>query len=65
MGGVISGSITYATMGPMGKKLANALSDGLILTEEDLLDEYSVMKEKFPEIIDIDFEVVILEEDNL
>lgn len=55
LGGVVSGSITFATMGPMGKKLAMTLSESLELTEEDIMEEYKVMKEKFPEIIDVDF----------
>ncbi|HLQ82563.1 MAG TPA: bacteriochlorophyll 4-vinyl reductase [Pseudogracilibacillus sp.] len=63
LGGVVSGSITYVTMGPMGKKLADALSDSLTLNKEDIMDEYKVMKDNFPDIIDVDFEEIILEED--
>lgn len=50
-------------MGPMGKKLADALSDSLNLNQEDIMDEYKVMKDNFPDIIDVDFEEIILEED--
>lgn len=64
LGGVVSGSITYATMGPMGKKLAGALSDSLTLTKDDIVNEYKVMKDNFPDILDVDFEVVNFEEEN-
>lgn len=55
LGGIVSGSITYATMRPMGKKLQVALSDALVITEDNLKKEYSKMKIEFPDIIDINF----------
>lgn len=58
LGGVVSGSITYATMKTMGNRLAKTLSDSLTLSMDDVMDEYRVMKDSFPDIIDIDFEEV-------
>ncbi|GAA0615618.1 EcsC family protein [Virgibacillus siamensis] len=58
LGGVVSGSVTYATMKPMGKRLASVLSSSLDITKNELYNEYMDMKEEFPEIIDIDFEEV-------
>lgn len=58
IGGIVSGTITYATMRPMGKKLAAALSESLELTRDDVIFEYGEMKRNFPDIIDIDFEEI-------
>ncbi|WP_061808769.1 hypothetical protein [Rossellomorea vietnamensis] len=62
VGGVISGSLTYTTMRPMGKRLAVTLSETLVMTEEEVKKEYYEMRKEFPEIIDIDFEEVEDEE---
>lgn len=58
LGGIVSGTITYATMRPMGKKLAATLSESLELTRDDVIFEYGEMKKNFPDIVDIDFEEI-------
>lgn len=58
VGGFVSGTITYTTMKPMGKRLSTALSESLSLSEEDIIKEYRNMKTEFPDIIDIDFEEI-------
>lgn len=58
LGGAVSGSITYGTMYPMGKKFRIALAKSLTYTKEDIISEYSNLKNEFPEIIDIDFEEI-------
>ncbi|SDM57127.1 bacteriochlorophyll 4-vinyl reductase [Sediminibacillus halophilus] len=64
LGGMVSGSITYASMKPMGRRLAKVLSDTLTLSKEDLFEEYKDLKENFPEIIDIDVEDISENEDD-
>ncbi|WP_449540458.1 bacteriochlorophyll 4-vinyl reductase [Ferdinandcohnia sp. Marseille-Q9671] len=63
VGGFVSGTITYSTMKPMGKRLSTALSESLDLSNEDIIKEYRNMKTEFPDIIDIDFEEIIDEEE--
>lgn len=58
VGGVISGSITYTTMRPMGKRLAVTLSETLVMTEEEVKEEFYELRKEFPEIIDVEFEEV-------
>lgn len=56
VGGVISGTITFTVMRPMGKRLAKTLSESLTLTSEDLIEEYKRIKKQFPEVGDMEFE---------
>lgn len=58
LGGIVSGSITFASMSKMGNKLKNALSNNLTLSEEDILNSYNELKKEHADIIDIDFEEV-------
>ncbi|XXM70729.1 bacteriochlorophyll 4-vinyl reductase [Lysinibacillus sphaericus] len=58
VGGVISGSITYTTMRPMGKRLAVTLSETLVMTDEEVKEEFYELRKEFPEIIDVEFEEV-------
>ncbi|MFI8575338.1 bacteriochlorophyll 4-vinyl reductase [Rossellomorea aquimaris] len=62
VGGVVSGSITYSTMRPMGKRLAETLSDTLVMSDEEIKKEFNALRKEFPEIIDIEFEEVIEED---
>ena len=41
VGGVISGSITFFSMGPMGRRLAKELSHNLVITEEEVIEEFN------------------------
>lgn len=56
VGGVISGTITFTIMKPMGKRLAKTLSESLVLTSEDLIKEYEKIKKEFPEVDNMKFE---------
>ncbi|MYL65489.1 bacteriochlorophyll 4-vinyl reductase [Bacillus hwajinpoensis] len=58
VGGVVSGTLTYTTMLPMGKRLAKSLSETLVITEDDLENSYNNLKKEFPNIIDIEFEEI-------
>ncbi|MYL39216.1 bacteriochlorophyll 4-vinyl reductase [Halobacillus litoralis] len=58
VGGVVSGTVTYFTMRPMGKRLASTLSEALILTEDDIENEFNELEKEFPDIIDVDSEVI-------
>ncbi|MYL37360.1 bacteriochlorophyll 4-vinyl reductase [Halobacillus litoralis] len=64
VGGLVSGSVTYYTMRPMGKRLASTLSEALILTEDDIENEFNELEKEFPEIIDVDFEEIENEDDD-
>jgi len=50
VGGVISGTITFTLMRPMGKRLAKTLSESLVLTSKDVIQEYEKLKKEFPEV---------------
>ncbi|PFG07713.1 bacteriochlorophyll 4-vinyl reductase [Bacillus sp. es.034] len=58
VGGVVSGSLTYSTMRPMGKRLAETLSETLVMSDEEGKEEFNELRKEFPEIIDIEFEEV-------
>jgi hypothetical protein len=58
VGGVVSGSLTYSTMKPMGRRLAETLSETLVMTDEEIKEEYNELRKEFPELIDIEFEEV-------
>ncbi|WP_040759555.1 hypothetical protein [Sporosarcina newyorkensis] len=56
VGGVISGTITFTIMRPMGKRLAKTLSESLLLTNKDVMEEYEIIKKEFPEVDNMKFE---------
>jgi hypothetical protein len=62
VGGVVSGSLTYSTMRPMGKRLAETLAETLVMTDEEVKEEFNELRKEFPEIIDIEFEEVECED---
>ncbi|WP_439239857.1 hypothetical protein [Lonepinella sp. BR2474] len=53
LGGVLSGALTYATLGPMSNRLINAFSksaDGY--TEEEMAEDQNEIRREMPEIFD-------------
>ena len=50
LGGVISGGLTYTSMKPMGKRLSQEFSKGLVYTEEDMQKDIEIIEATAKEV---------------